>query len=370
MGFLYFLVALLVLALMITIHELGHYTAGRLLGFKILDFSVGFGPAIIKHKSKKTDITYALRAIPLGGACRFYGEEDESDFEGVENAVPFNAEKPWKRLIVIFAGPFMNFVLAFVLAFIMMLSFGEQKAVAYPTGDEAVVIQNVVKNSPAEKYGIKQRDMIVAVDGVDITGEPHDYNDKTDLVSKKIAEASKDGVVLTVLRGEQTIDIEVKDIYDAESGSNKLGIVMGYGIEYVPYGFFRSFKEAGVFLVDIVKTTFTALANGFRNGFKEGDLSGIVGTVAITMKMASMGVFYVLFIMVLISMSLGLMNLLPILPLDGGRLLFDFIELIFKKPVPRKVQNVLSMIGLALLLLLMVYATVGDIKGIFHGLYK
>ena len=369
MNILYFLIALLVLALMITIHELGHYTAGRLLGFKIIDFSVGFGPALIKHKSKKTDITYALRAIPLGGACRFYGEEDEADFEGGEKAAPFNAEKPWKRLIVIFAGPFMNFVLAYVLAFIMMLSFGEQKITEYSNGDYAITVNQVSSGSPAEKAGIRAGDVFIRVGGTDVETAEGDFEGKTDAISREIEKA--DGMLTcTMRRGGELIDFTAEGIYNEKEGKNLLGVTMGYSQYFEPYGFFRSFKEAGAFLFTIVKTTFTAIVNGFKKGFNEGDLSGIVGTVAITMKMASMGVYYVLFIMALISMSLGLMNLLPILPLDGGRLLFDFIELIFRKPVPRKVQNVLSMIGLVLLLALMVYATIGDIKGIFHGLYS
>ena len=118
-----------------------------------------------------------------------------------------------------------------------------------------------------------------------------------------------------------------------------------------------------------MKTTFEALANGFRKGFNEGELTGIVGTFVITMKMAERGLYYVLLIAVLLSMSLGIMNLLPILPLDGGHLLFDFIELVFRKPVPRKIQNALSAVGFILLIGLMIYVTIGDIRGIAHGIF-
>ncbi|MBO6061989.1 MAG: site-2 protease family protein [Clostridia bacterium] len=370
MSILYFLIALLVLAVMITVHELGHYTAGRLLGFKIIDFSVGFGPALIKHKSKKTGIVYALRSIPLGGACRFYGEEDDpKDIADADNAVPFNSQKPWKRLLVIFAGPFMNFVLAYVLAFIMMLCFGEQQIVSYDNGHYAITINEVTEGSPAYEAGIKEGDLILSVDGKDVVSAGESFEAKTDVISKAIDEANE-SVAMTVLRKGETVDLTVSGIYDREKEKNVLGITMGYAQEFVPYGFFESFGQAGKFLVYVVTATAKAIANAFTNGFSEGDVSGIVGTVAITMKMASLGVYYVLLVMVLISMSLGLMNLLPILPLDGGHLLFDFIELIFGKPVPRKIQNVLSMIGIVLLLALMVYATVGDIKGIFNGTFS
>lgn len=361
---LYFFIAVLVIALMIFIHELGHYTAGRLLGFRILDFSIGFGPAIFKFKKK--DITYALRAIPLGGACRFYGEDDDK----IDDAVAFNSQKPWKRLIVIFAGPFMNFVLAYVLAFIMMLSFGSREIKTYPNGDYAITINEVTKGSPAEKAGIREGDEILSIGGTDVVNAPESYEDKTEAISKAIKEAPKEGVNMTVIRGSDEVTVFVSDIFSEKENRNFLGITMGYSEYFVPYGFFESFGKAGGFLVDIVVQTFRAIAGGFKYGFKTGDVSGIFGTVAITMKMASMGVYYVLFVMALISMSLGIMNLLPILPLDGGHLLFDFIELVVGKPVPRKIQTVLSLIGVALLILLFIFATIGDIKGLFSGLFN
>ncbi len=370
MSILYFLIALLVLAVMITVHELGHYTVGRLLGFKILDFSVGFGPAIIKKKSARTGIVYALRAIPLGGACRFFGEEDDpNEVKAEEGTIPFNSQKPWKRLLVIFAGPLMNFLLAYVLAFVMMLCFGQQKMMSYPNGEYAITVNEVVKDSPAERAGLRENDVIMNVGGADIESAEGEFDGKTEVISKAIRSA-EGSLSVTVLRDGEPLDLTLENIFDPESGENKMGIVMGYMRYSEPYGFFRSFAEAGKFLADIVSTTFKALFNGVKNGFNDGDVSGIVGTVAITMKMASLGVYYVLLVMVIISMSLGIMNLLPLLPLDGGHLLFDFIELVFGRPVPRKIQNAFSMIGIFLLLALMVYATVGDIKGIFNGLYS
>jgi regulator of sigma E protease len=368
MGILYFFVAVLVLAIMIAIHELGHYTAGRLLGFKILDYSIGFGPAIFKFR--KNDITYALRAIPLGGACRFYGEEDDpQDVKDDPNAIPFNAQKPWKRLIVIFAGPFMNFVLAYLLAVIMMLGWGEQKVVSYDNGDYAVTIYDVAEGSAADKGGIEKGDVLISVGGHDLTGEPHSFDEKTALISKYITEHKEGPFSVTVLRGEETIELTLDDIFDPAEGKNRLGITMGLTQYNEPESFGRAFGSAAKFLVDIVKTTYEAIADGFKNGFAQETFTGIVGTVAITMKMASMGLYYVLLVMALISMSLGIMNLLPLLPLDGGHLLFDFIELIFGKPVPRKIQNACSLIGFGLLIALMIYVTIGDIRGIANGLF-
>lgn len=367
---LYFLLAVLVLAIMIFVHELGHYTAGRLLGFKIIDFSIGFGPALFKKKSNKTGIVYALRSIPLGGACRFYGEDDDpKEVKAEEGTLPFNSQKPWKRLIVIFAGPFMNFLLAYVLAFFMMLCFGEQKMVTYPDGQYAITVNEAAKDGPAYAAGIQKGDIILRVGGTDIVAVEGEFEEKTAAISKEIDEA-KDTLNFTVLRGEETVELDLTGIYNQAKGKNYVGIVMGYTRYNEPYGFFRSFGEAGKFLYDIVRTTFGAIANGFKNGFNQNDVSGVVGTVAITMKMASLGFYYVLMVMIIISMSLGIMNLLPVLPLDGGHLLFDFIELIFGKPVPRKIQNTLSIIGIMLLLALMVYATIGDIKGIFNGTFS
>lgn len=366
---LYFLLAVLILAIMIFVHELGHYTAGRLLGFKILDFSLGFGPALIQHK--RNGINYALRAIPLGGACRFYGEEDDpKDLpEGEEKAVPFNSQKPWKRLIVIFAGPFMNFLLAYLLAVVLMTCYGNFETVKYDSGDEAIVISGFAEESRARECGIEQYDIIIAVNGKDISDAPHTFDEKTDIISDEIDKAPASGVTLTVKRGDETKEIFVSDIFNAEKGGNVLGISMSLMQESVRYGFFEAFPKAGEFLVYIVRATFEAIINGITHGFKQGDVSGIVGTVAITMNMASMGFRYVLLVTIIISMSLGIMNLLPVLPLDGGHLLFDFIELIFRRPVPRKIQNVLSIIGFGLLILLMIYATVGDIKGLINGAF-
>ena len=109
--------ALLLLSVLVMIHELGHYTAGRLLGFTILEYAVGMGPKLLGFK--KNGIEYNLRALPLGGMCRFYGED-----EGVADERCFNAQKPWKRFIVILSGPLMNFVLAFVLAVVLILGWG------------------------------------------------------------------------------------------------------------------------------------------------------------------------------------------------------------------------------------------------------
>ncbi len=356
MSFLYLIIALLALAIMIFVHELGHYTAGRILGFKILDFSLGFGPAIFQFK--KNDINYAVRAIPLGGACRFYGEEDDP-----QDAVAFYSQKPWKRLIVIFAGPLMNFIFAYLLSFLMILTIGAQK--------DSIVLSDVSADSPAMVCGLQKDDTIVKINGNDIYGKDLDYNTQLEIISKEIASAPAEGISITVLRSGEEKEIFVSDIYNETQQKNLLGITMGAIVDYERVPFFRTFGKAGKYLYDIVKQTFLAIAKGFKEGFHEGEVTSIVGTIAITVNvMLKGGISLIIPIMIVISMSLGIMNLLPLLPLDGGHLLFDFIELVVGKPVPRSIQNILSIIGFGLLILLMIVTMVSDVKGLFNGLFN
>lgn len=359
LNILYVIIALLVLAVMITIHELGHYTAGRLLGFKILDFSVGFGPAIFQFKKK--DINYAVRAIPLGGACRFYGEDDEP-----MDAVAFNSQKVWKRIIVVLAGPFMNIIFAYILAVIMMFSFGYDNYVAYDDGTPAVTISGFTsESSRAAQCGVEIHDVIMAIDGVDVGGSEGDFSAKADLCSELILNAPAEGVSMTVKRGDELVDLFISDIYNEAEQRNLLGVYMDGRV--TPYSFGESFGKGAQFLGFIVKTTFKAIGGWFTDGIHQGDVSGVVGTVAITAKMASYGFENLLLVTVLISLSLGIFNLLPIPALDGGRLVFLLIELIIGKPVPRKVEATIHMVGLFLLLGLMVLVTIFDILGLVRG---
>ena len=173
--------ALLLLSVLVMIHELGHYTAGRLLGFTILEYAVGMGPKLLGFK--KNGIEYNLRALPLGGMCRFYGEDD-----GVAEERCFNAQKAWKRFIVILAGPLMNFVLAFLIAIALLLGWG--------VADESkVVIQSVNDSSPAQVAGLLPGDTFVSVDGKTVVG--------FDGLTAAVTAADRDHMEVTVLREDR-----------------------------------------------------------------------------------------------------------------------------------------------------------------------
>ena len=154
------ILAILVLAFLIFFHELGHFTVGKLLGFRVLGFSMGFGPALVTFK--KGDTEYALRAIPFGGSCQLDGEDEDAETDPKR----FNAQPVWKRFLVILAGPFMNVLLAFLISFILMLAVPVPiYAVDAGSGDNIPYIVDVVEGSAAEKAGILPGDIVIAVDG-------------------------------------------------------------------------------------------------------------------------------------------------------------------------------------------------------------
>ncbi len=357
MTFLYIIVAILVLEFLIFIHELGHYTAGKLLGFRILGFSLGFGPALFKFKKGETE--YALRAIPFGGACQFDGEDEDAQ----DDPRRFNSNPVWKRFIVILAGPFMNILTAFIIAFVLHAATPMPVPAVDPqTGGNIAYVSEVTRNSAAERAGIKAGDVLVAINGEKPI--PAEGESTLDAFVKRIG-AAGDEFTVTVRRDGEEQTLDVTGAFNVGYQKTVLGVQMGTVIErYEHLSLGEAFTGAGKYLVNIVKATAEGIGSMFKNGIKRGDVSGVVGTVGIMVDVAQEDTINIAYVAVILSLSLGIFNLIPFPALDGGRLLFLIIEAIIGRPLNRKVEAVVNGIGLLLLFGLMIVVTASDIMGL------
>lgn len=360
MTIVYIILAILILELLIFLHELGHFTAGKLLGFRILGFSLGFGPALFKFKKGETE--YSLRAFPVGGLCQFDGEDEEA----LENDPRrFNAQPVWKRFIVIFAGPFMNVLTAFLIAFVFYICKPMPVYAVNPvTHFEVPIVASVNADSPAEKAGLKNGDVIIAINGQYPT--ENDGMDIYSSVSALIGSAGND-FVITIERSGAQLDLNVSDAFNSAENRTVIGItISGLVEDYQHLNVFQAAAGSAEYLVLIVKATAQGIAGMFKNGIQRGDISGVVGTVGIMVDFARESVLSLVNISVILSLSLGLFNLIPFPALDGGRLLFLIIEAIIGRPLNRKVEAVVNGIGLVLLFGLMIIVTVSDVIGLFN----
>lgn len=343
--FLSILAALLVLSVFVVVHELGHFLAGRWLGFTVLEFAVGMGPAIVKKE--KNGILYSLRAFPIGGMCRFYGED-----EAAKDSRSFSSHPVWKRIIVVAAGPLMNVITAILFAVVSLMTYGVYV-------DVPVVQELASESAPAAIAGIEPGDVLYAINGKVIES----FTEASDL----ILGATGDEMVITVQRDGETIDLTVRDFYNEAQGSNLIGITYGYGRER--YGLFQALGASFRYVWDIFVEMARFIGSIFTQGVQQGDVVGPVGTVTIIGQAVRTGVETVLYLAVLISVNLAFMNLLPLPALDGGRLVFLIIEAIRRKPVPPEKEGMVHFAGLVLLLGLMVYLTVSDVRGLVNGLF-
>lgn len=339
------LAALLLLGVLITVHEFGHYTVGRLLGFTILEFSVGMGPVILQKK--KNGIRYCLRCLPVGGMCRFEGEEEGSSAS--EGAV--YAQKRWKRFLVIAAGPVMNILFAILLAFVALFAYGD----TVPT-----VIEAPVAAMPAEAAGVKAGDILVSVDGKKVTGIE-------DAIAR-LKVASPERVSLVIERDGVRQTLVLNDIYDAEAGYNRIGVTIGY--TRARCGFFRAWGGSVRYVWEILRETLAFFGTLFKGQAKASDVSGVVGTVAVIGEAVRYGFETILRLACLISASLAFTNLLPIPALDGGSLFFILVSAVIGKEIPPEKQGLINLIGLLLLLGLMIFVTVNDVRNLIGGLYR
>ncbi|MGN0818561.1 MAG: M50 family metallopeptidase [Candidatus Coproplasma sp.] len=340
------LAAILILLAMITIHEFGHYVAGKALKFKINEFAIGFGPKLFKHTSEKSGELFTIRAIPLGGYCAFEGEDEEG-----ESDEAFNKKAPWKRIIVLIAGAAMNYILALTIIIISFFAFGQ-----------ASYRVNSVEPSelyPVE-YSLAEGDVIVGAEGRKVYAV-------TDLMSAMKNKNQGDKLNLSVIRGGERQDIEIYLRSDSDfknsSQVSKVWRALGAGtyeqddgkywdISSVncTFGFWETLGRSFGYSFSIAGTIFKVLGELLTGNLGLSAIGGPVTTIKLTSEIAAQGVQSFLQIAAYIGVNLAVFNLLPIPALDGSKVVFCLIEWIFKKPVPRKVEAAIHAVGFALIL--------------------
>ena len=358
------LMALVILGICVMIHEFGHYIVGKKAGIGVIEFSVGMGPKLFGWEKNGTK--YSLRLIPLGGYCAFVGEDEENSDPRAMNNQPV-----WKRFLTVFAGPFMNFALAFVLA-VALLTTGQ--IVSVDASYAVPVLEAVDETMPAYKAGFLSGDAIVALDGETISQDEKGVERLRERIN-----ASENGQELffTVLRNGESFDLSVTPEYSETDGRKMVGIVFKTHYETYRLNFFAAIPEALKLMGETVIQTVLFLNELIWRllrglGIQQGSVSGVVGIVSTVSNGIQAGFadafssgMYTIFIFILnISLSLGIMNLLPIPALDGGRLLFLIVEAIRRKPVNREREAMVNMIGFAILILLMIIITVSDVRGL------
>lgn len=301
---------------------------------------MGMGPLIAKWQSKK-GTQFSVRLLPIGGYCQFYGEDEEKN-----DPRAFNNQPVWKRAITVFSGPLMNFVIAFLVIALFMSAIGVN----------AVVPKVAQVEETAQAAGLQIGDEITAVNGETVA--------TSDAIAKAISASGGEAVTLTVKRGGRTLDLTLTPFYDAQAGRYRVGF--SFGQERVRVSVFESIPFSLQYNVESVRLILSTLKNLVFKGQGVDDVTGPVGTVYVIQEVTQQGGFEVyLELLALISVNLGVMNLLPIPGLDGSRLLFLLAEAIRRKPVKRELEGAIHAAGFILLMGLMVLLTYKDIMRFF-----
>lgn len=359
----YILIAILVLLFMVLIHELGHYIAGKILKFKINEFSVGFGPKILQKKKKNGELI-SLRALPLGGYCAFEGETEEDK----DKPQAFNNQKPWKRLIVLFSGAFFNFLSGIIFSFILLMS----------NGYDLVEVKNVSQNSINYEY-LQAGDVIYSVNDNKINFVDDEYfstlvtvyiQDNFKIYEGDITQESntftkKDKTYYMVERpikynvrrdgNEISVHGYVNTIYNEKGEYSGWSLLSTdkendkeFSVGNYKYSFTESLKEAVPFACKWSWKVLVVFGQLLTGQLSIKTLGGPVTTINMIANFTQQNML--MFLLPLIAVNLAVFNLLPIPALDGFQMVFVLIEWIRKKPVKREVVNAINNIGLFALL--------------------
>ncbi len=363
------ILTIVIFLFMITLHEFGHFIVSKLVGVKVLEFAVGMGPAL--WKKQKGETLYSLRAFPVGGYCKLDGEDEAND-----DPRAFCNQKLWKRFAVAAAGATFNLILGFLVFLLVVPMQSPSKTIAVP------IVGAIDERAYISESGIQEGDRIIRVNGQKIAY----FQD----ISAALSSAEQE-VEVTVRRGSETLDFTIKPslqktkqqyqedgvwITDEINGTEKKSFlsyseemrahaadyigkeqtseryILGFTAKQEPLGVKNTVSQAWYYTGYVVKMVYQALWDLVRGNSGIDQLSGPVGVVSAvdTAVKSDYGTLNVLFLIGMLTINLGVFNLLPLPALDGGRIFFMLIELIRKKPVPAEKEGIVHMIGLMLLL--------------------
>ena len=355
------LIFIAVLSILVLVHEWGHFIAARLLGVKVLKFSMGFGPKLFSVMHKGTE--FMVCAIPLGGFVKMAGDE-RTECQGKKDE--FYSHPVGHRAIIVIMGPLVNFLFAFFCFYLTFL-------IGYP--NLAPKIGKVMEGHPAYTAGLQVGDRVVQIDAKKI----ENWED----LQQYVTTSKGQSLHFNILRNGQPIEKEIvpeerrtKNIFGKEETIRIVGIQPFEEVIFVKYGPVEAFKKSAEQLIGITVLTLKALYHVITGAMPAKDaLGGPIRIFDVVKDAVALGISYLIFIMAIISANLAIFNLFPIPILDGGHLLLQAIEKLRGRPLPLKVEEGLTKTGLALLLTLMVFVFYNDmdqagwfqhLRGLWH----
>lgn len=357
---------LFVLAILIFVHELGHFVSAKLFGIRVDEFAIGFPPKIFGLKRGETQ--YNLNLIPLGGYVKIFGEDpDDESLIGPDSQRSFVNASKWKQAVVLLSGIFLNIVFAWLLISISF-NFGLLTSIEDQYKDKAqnvsVMILAVLENSPSDIAGLREGDNVLSIE-----------SKKTKIILPTVLEIQN---IITKSEGNLKIDYKRSDATGTVNivaregivdGARAIGISMGL-VGTVKFGLFQSFYEGAkltiIEVINITKGIYGFIFEAFSG--KSGLLSQVTGPVGIASMVGqakNIGVSYLLGFIAMISINLAMLNLVPFPALDGGRVLFVLIEAVTRRRIKPVIANWLNLAGFVLLITLMLFITYKDILRLF-----